>query len=83
MLSARPLSPIMMLSLPATAIFRPLPDAIAAIEGENIRQVTLVVIDEDRSGDWGIGVKVSGTNDASLSCKPKGHWGIDEGDSLA
>jgi len=25
----------------------------------------------------------SGTNDASLSCKPKGHWGIDEGDSLA
>ncbi len=28
-------------------------------------------------------VWVADMNDASLSCKPKGHWGIDEGDSLA
>jgi 4-oxalocrotonate tautomerase len=32
-----------------------LTDAMVAIEGENMRQVTWVVIDEVKSGDWGIG----------------------------
>jgi 4-oxalocrotonate tautomerase len=31
-----------------------LTDAMVAIEGENMRQVTWVVIDEVNSGDWGI-----------------------------
>ena len=30
-------------------------DAMASIEGENMRGVTLVIVEEVRSGDWGIG----------------------------
>jgi len=32
-------------------------DAMVSIEGENMRQVTWVVIDEVKSGDWGLGGK--------------------------
>lgn len=32
-----------------------LTDAMVAIEGENMRKVTWVVIEDVRSGDWGIG----------------------------
>jgi 4-oxalocrotonate tautomerase len=32
-----------------------LTDAMVAIEGENMRGVTWVVIEEVKSGDWGIG----------------------------
>jgi 4-oxalocrotonate tautomerase len=32
-----------------------LTDAMVAIEGENLRPVTWVVIEEVRSGEWGIG----------------------------
>ena len=30
-------------------------DAMVSVEGENMRKVTWVVIDEVKSGDWGIG----------------------------
>ena len=30
-------------------------ETMVGIEGENLRQVTWVVIDEVKSGDWGIG----------------------------
>jgi 4-oxalocrotonate tautomerase len=33
------------------------------IEGESMRQVTWVVIDEVKSGDWGIGGEPLGTGD--------------------
>ena len=32
-----------------------LTDAMVAIEGENMRPVTWVVVEEVKSGDWGIG----------------------------
>ena len=32
-----------------------LTDTMVSIEGENMRQVTLVVIEEVKSGDWGVG----------------------------
>jgi 4-oxalocrotonate tautomerase len=32
-------------------------EALVAIEGENLRPVTWVVVDEVKSGDWGIGGK--------------------------
>ncbi|WP_379620267.1 tautomerase family protein [Pseudonocardia sp. GCM10023141] len=32
-----------------------LTEAMVAIEGENLRGVTWVVIDEVKSGDWGVG----------------------------
>ena len=36
-------------------IISKLTDAMVSIEGENMRQVTWVVIEEARSGEWGIG----------------------------
>ena len=44
-------------------MIRKLTDAMVSIEGENMRQVTFVVIDEVKSGDWGIGGKPLTTND--------------------
>jgi 4-oxalocrotonate tautomerase len=38
-------------------IIRKLTDAMVEIEGENLRPVTWVVIEEVKSGDWGIGGK--------------------------
>ena len=35
-------------------IIERLTDAMVAIEGENMRQITWCVIEEVRSGDWGI-----------------------------
>ena len=36
-------------------IIRKLTDAMVAIEGENLRGPTWVLIEEVRSGDWGMG----------------------------
>jgi 4-oxalocrotonate tautomerase len=36
-------------------IITKLTDAMVSIEGENLRPLTLVVIEEVRSGDWAIG----------------------------
>lgn len=38
-------------------------DAMVAVEGENLRGVTWVVVEEVRSGDWGIGGRGLGTAD--------------------
>jgi 4-oxalocrotonate tautomerase len=35
-------------------IVRDLTEAMVAIEGENMRQVTWVIVEEVASGDWGI-----------------------------
>jgi 4-oxalocrotonate tautomerase len=40
-----------------------LTDTMVSIEGENMRSVTWVVIEEIKSGDWGIGGKPLTTND--------------------
>jgi len=40
-----------------------LTDAMVTIEGENMRPVTWVVVEEVKSGDWGIGGKTLTTND--------------------
>ena len=36
-------------------IVREVTDALIAIEGENMREITHVIVEEVRSGDWGIG----------------------------
>jgi 4-oxalocrotonate tautomerase len=36
-------------------IISKLTDAMVSIEGENLRPVTWVIIEETRSGEWGIG----------------------------
>jgi 4-oxalocrotonate tautomerase len=40
-----------------------LTDAMVEVEGENMRDVTWVVLDEVKSGDWGIGGKALSTED--------------------
>ena len=37
---------------------RRLIDAMVSVEGENIRPITLVTIEEVRSGEWGIGAQI-------------------------
>jgi 4-oxalocrotonate tautomerase len=44
-------------------MIRKLTDTMVSIEGENMRSVTLVVIEEVKSGDWGIGGNPLATND--------------------
>jgi 4-oxalocrotonate tautomerase len=44
-------------------IVRDLTDALVAIEGENMRPVTWCVVEEVRSGDWGIGGRALSTDD--------------------
>lgn len=45
------------------AMVERLTDAMVAIEGEPMRGVTWVVVEEVRSGDWGIGGKALTTAD--------------------
>jgi 4-oxalocrotonate tautomerase len=40
-----------------------LTDTMVGIEGENMREVTWVVVEEVRSGDWAIGGKPLSTED--------------------
>ena len=44
-------------------IITKLTDAMVAIEGENLRPVTWVIIEDVRSGDWSIGGKPITTSD--------------------
>jgi 4-oxalocrotonate tautomerase len=44
-------------------IVRKLSDAMVSIEGENMRSVTTVIIEEIKSGNWGIGGKSLTTAD--------------------
>jgi 4-oxalocrotonate tautomerase len=44
-------------------IVRKLTDTMVSIEGENMRPVTWVVVEEVKSGDWGIGGKPLSTAD--------------------
>jgi 4-oxalocrotonate tautomerase len=38
-------------------------DALVAVEGERLRDKTLVILEETKSGDWGIGGKTLTTQD--------------------
>jgi 4-oxalocrotonate tautomerase len=52
-------------------IVEELTDAMVAIEGENMRQVTWVVVEEVRSGDWGIAGRPLTTQDVrALAAAP-------------
>jgi 4-oxalocrotonate tautomerase len=48
------------------AMVERLTDTMVAIEGESMRPVTWVVIDEVKSGDWAIGGKPLTTQDVKL-----------------
>jgi 4-oxalocrotonate tautomerase len=51
-----------------------LTDAMVSIEGENMRSVTWVIVEEIKSGDWGIGGKSLTTADVKKHAagKPTG-----------
>jgi 4-oxalocrotonate tautomerase len=55
-------------------MIRKLTDTMVAIEGENLRPVTLVVVEEVKSGDWGVGGKPLTVGDvkALAAGKPSG-----------
>jgi 4-oxalocrotonate tautomerase len=55
-------------------VVRKLTDAMVAVEGENMRPVTWVIVEEVASGDWGIGGKPLTTADvkALAAGKPAG-----------
>ena len=48
-----------------------LTDAMVSIEGENMRKVTWVVIEEVKSGDWGIGGTPLTTEDVTAMSTSK------------
>lgn len=52
-------------------IIRKLTDTMVSIEGENLRELTLVVIDEVKSGDWGVGGKGFTTGDVKALAADK------------
>ena len=52
-------------------MIRKLTDAMVSIEGENMRQATLVVIDEVKSGDWAFGGKAFFTDDVKAMAAGK------------
>jgi 4-oxalocrotonate tautomerase len=54
-------------------MIRKLTDAMVSIEGENMRPVTWVVIDEVKSGDWGVGGKPLTTTDVKALAAGKSH----------
>jgi 4-oxalocrotonate tautomerase len=44
-------------------IVKKLTDTMVSIEGENMRHVTMCIVEEVKSGDWGIGGKPLSTED--------------------
>lgn len=50
-----------------------LTDVMVEIEGENMRQVTTVVIDETKSGDWAIGGRCLTTEDVLALAASRPH----------
>ena len=52
-------------------IISELTDAMVAIEGENMRQVTFCLVEEVESGDWGIGGNALTTADVHALARGK------------
>ena len=65
-LSVRPLSPMTRCTCRPLRSSRLLPDARLEIEGENLRPVTWVVLEEVKSGDWGMGGDAITTEDVKM-----------------
>jgi 4-oxalocrotonate tautomerase len=54
-------------------MIRKLTDTMVEIEGENLRPITWVLVEEVRSGDWGIGGNGLSTSDVhALQGQPAG-----------
>jgi 4-oxalocrotonate tautomerase len=55
-------------------MIRKLTDTMVSIEGENLRPMTLVLVEEIKSGDWGVGGRgyTAGDVHALAAAKPNG-----------
>jgi 4-oxalocrotonate tautomerase len=55
-------------------MIRKLTDTMVSIEGENLRPMTLVLVEEIKSGDWGVGGRGYTTGDvhALAAARPNG-----------
>jgi 4-oxalocrotonate tautomerase len=53
-------------------MIRKVTDAMVAVEGENMRPVTWVVIEEVNSGEWGIGGKAITATDVHAMAAGRG-----------
>ena len=53
-------------------IVKKLTDTMVSIEGENLRPVTWVVVEEVKSGDWGIGGQPLTASDVKALAAGKG-----------
>jgi len=49
-----------------------LTDAMVEVEGENLRSVTTVIVEEVRSGDWAMGGKPLSSNEVKAIAAGKG-----------
>ncbi len=56
-------------------IIKKLTDTMVSIEGENMRPLTLVVVEEVKSGDWGVGGAALTTQDVKNLAAGKGPAG--------
>jgi len=54
-------------------MIRQLTDTMVAIEGENMRSVTWVVIEEVKSGDWAVGGTPLTTSDVKAMAAGRSH----------
>jgi 4-oxalocrotonate tautomerase len=54
-------------------MIRKLTDAMVSVQGENLRPVTSVVIEEVKSGDWGMGGNPLTTGDVLALAAGKAH----------
>lgn len=52
-----------------------LTDAVVAVEGENLREFTLVILEEVKSGDWAMGGRTLTTGDVHAVMAGKGKAG--------
>jgi 4-oxalocrotonate tautomerase len=52
-------------------MIRKLTDTMVSIEGENLRSVTWIVIEEVKSGDWGVGGSPLTTQDVQALAASK------------
>ena len=53
-------------------MIRKLTDAMVSIEGENMREVTTVIVEEIKSGSWGIGGKAIIAEDVKAMAAGRG-----------
>ena len=55
-----------------TQMVKKLTDAMVEVEGENLRSVTTVIVEEVRSGDWAMGGKPLSSNEVKAIAAGKG-----------